>query len=91
MDMQAKYDARNPAALKRLVGGGAQLRPFSPEIMEAAHKAAMDLYAETSAKNEKFKKMYEAYNTFKNDEYLWFQVADYTFDTFQIRQRAKGG
>src|SRR5205085_512039 len=27
IDMQAKYDARNPAALKRLVGGGTQLRP----------------------------------------------------------------
>ena len=28
VDMQAKYDARNPAALKRLVQAGAQLRPF---------------------------------------------------------------
>jgi TRAP-type mannitol/chloroaromatic compound transport system substrate-binding protein len=90
-DMQSKYDARNPAALKRLVGGGAQLRPYSPEIMEASYKAATELYAETSAKNEKFKKMYEAYTAFRNDEYLWFQVADYTYDTFMIRQRAKGG
>jgi TRAP-type mannitol/chloroaromatic compound transport system substrate-binding protein len=91
VDMQAKYDARNPAALKRLVGGGAQLRPYAPEVMEAAFKAASDLYAETAAKNEKFKKVHDAYVTFRNDQYLWFQVADYTFDTFQIRQRAKGG
>src|SRR6266513_2659306 len=28
--MTAKYDAGNPAALKRLVGAGAQLRPFPP-------------------------------------------------------------
>src|SRR5213078_2959350 len=28
--MQAKYDAANPAALKRLVAAGAQLRPFPP-------------------------------------------------------------
>src|SRR5215211_3763401 len=31
VDMQAKYDARNPAALRRLVSGGAQLRPFPQE------------------------------------------------------------
>ncbi len=36
----AKYDARNPAALRRLVGAGAQLRPYSQEIMDAAFKAA---------------------------------------------------
>ena len=29
VSMQARYDAQNPAALRRLVAGGAQLRPFS--------------------------------------------------------------
>ena len=38
-DMLAKYDARNPAALRRLLGAGTQLRPFSQEILEAANKA----------------------------------------------------
>jgi TRAP-type mannitol/chloroaromatic compound transport system substrate-binding protein len=28
IDMQAKYDARNPAALRRLVAVGTQLRPL---------------------------------------------------------------
>jgi TRAP-type mannitol/chloroaromatic compound transport system substrate-binding protein len=46
--MQAKYDAGNPAALKRLVAGGALLRPFSQPIMDASLKAAFELYAETS-------------------------------------------
>ena len=41
VDMQAKYDARNPAALRRLVAAGAQLKPFPQEIMEASFKAAM--------------------------------------------------
>jgi len=26
---------------------------------------------------------------FKNEEYLWWQVADYTYDTFQIRTRTR--
>jgi TRAP-type mannitol/chloroaromatic compound transport system substrate-binding protein len=90
MDMLAKYDARNPAALRRLVANGAQLRPFSQEIMEAAFKAANEIYDEIGAGNAEFKKMYESLRAFRNEEYLWFQVAEYGFDTFMIRARARG-
>jgi TRAP-type mannitol/chloroaromatic compound transport system substrate-binding protein len=90
MDMLAKYDARNPAALRRLVAGGAQLRPFSQEIMEAAFKAANEIYDEIGAGNAEFKKMYESLRAFRNEEYLWFQVAEYGFDNFMIRARARG-
>jgi TRAP-type mannitol/chloroaromatic compound transport system substrate-binding protein len=89
-DMQAKYDARNPAALKRLAGGGAQLRPFSPDILEACFKAAQELYAETSAANPNFKKVHDNLMAFRGDQYLWWQVAEYTYDTFMIRARARG-
>ena len=90
VDMLAKYDARNVAALKRLVGGGAQLRPYSQEILEAAFKASGELYDEISAKNPDFKKIYDSYRAFRNDEYLWFQVSEYAFDNFMIRARARG-
>ncbi|MGF9763981.1 TRAP transporter substrate-binding protein [Microvirga sp. 0TCS3.31] len=89
-DMLAKYDARNPAALRRLLGAGTQLRPFSQEILEAAYKAANEVYDEVSAKNADFKKIYESVRGFRNEEYLWFQVAEYAFDTFMIRARARG-
>jgi TRAP-type mannitol/chloroaromatic compound transport system substrate-binding protein len=90
VDMQAKYDARNPAALRRLLQAGAQLRPFSPEIMEACFKAANELYAETSAKNADFKKIHDHYMAFRSDQVLWAQIGEYTYDTFMIRQRARG-
>ena len=90
VDMMAKYDSKNPAALRRLVGAGAQLRPFSPEIMEAAYKATNELYEEIGAKNADWKKIYESMKAFRNEEYLWFQVAEYTFDNFMIRARARG-
>jgi TRAP-type mannitol/chloroaromatic compound transport system substrate-binding protein len=32
-EMQARYDAKNPTALKQLVGSGTQLRPFPNEVM----------------------------------------------------------
>src|ERR671910_1829771 len=89
-DMLAKYDARNPAALRRLLGAGTQLRPFSPEILEAAYKAANEVYDEVSGKNADFKKIYESVRGFRNEEYLWFQVAEYAFDNFMIRARARG-
>ena len=53
-EIQAKYDARNPAALRRLVATGAQLRPFPQDVLEAALKAANDVYAEIAAKNAGF-------------------------------------
>lgn len=91
IDMTAKYDARNPAALRRLVGAGAQLRPFSQEIMEASYKASNEMYDETMAKNADFKKIWENMRAFRGEEYLWFQVAEYTYDNFMIRARARGG
>jgi TRAP-type mannitol/chloroaromatic compound transport system substrate-binding protein len=87
---QASYDSRNPAALKRLVANGVQLRPFSQSIMEACLKASNEVNAETSATNADYKKVLESMTAFKNDEYLWWQVAEYAFDSFQIRSRARG-
>jgi TRAP-type mannitol/chloroaromatic compound transport system substrate-binding protein len=87
--MQAKYDAVNPAALKRLVGAGAQLKPFPAAVLDACLKASLDLYAEVSATNPAFKKVWDSTLAFRNDEYLWWQVAEYTYDTFQIRNRTR--
>ena len=88
--MAARYDLQNPGALKRLVAGGTQLRPFSNEVLEASLKATNTLWAEISAKNPDFKKSIDAMQAYRGDEYLWWQVAEYTFDSFQIRSRTRG-
>ena len=88
--MQAKYDAGNPQALKRLVAGGAQLRPFPQPVMEASYKAATDTYNEVSAKNADFKKVYDSMVAFRGDQYLWWQVAELGFDSFMVRARSRG-
>jgi TRAP-type mannitol/chloroaromatic compound transport system substrate-binding protein len=87
--MTAKYDAANPAALKRLIAGGAQLRVFPQAVMDASYKAANDLYAEIAGSNADFKKIYDSVVAFRGDQYLWWQVAEYGFDTFQIRARSR--
>ncbi|MER2634016.1 MAG: TRAP transporter substrate-binding protein [Rhizobiaceae bacterium] len=87
----AKYDAQNPPALRRLVGQGAVLQPFPREVLQAAYKAAFEVYAETAAKNAGFKKVYDAWTKFRDDEYLWFRVAENTLDNFMYAQAAKRG
>jgi TRAP-type mannitol/chloroaromatic compound transport system substrate-binding protein len=87
LKMQAKYDARNPNALKRLISTGAVLESFSAAIMDAALKFAKEVYADTSAANPDFKKVYESMISFRGEQYLWWQVAEYHYDTFMIRNR----
>jgi TRAP-type mannitol/chloroaromatic compound transport system substrate-binding protein len=86
---QANYDKRNPEALKRLLSNGVQLRPFSQEIMEACLKASNEVNAEESAKNPNYKKVLENMEAFRAQEYFWWQVAEYGFDSFQIRALRK--
>ena len=87
----AKYDAFNPAGLKRLVIGGAQLRLFPQEVLVACYKTSNDLYAQLGLENPRFKKLADSYMSFRSEEYLWWQVAEYSFDNFMIRERrAKG-
>ena len=57
--------------------------------MEACLKASNEVNAETSATNADFKKVLDSMNAFRADAYLWWQVAEYGFDTFMIRNRAK--
>ena len=90
MEMLAKYDYRNPEALRSLVAGGAKLKAFPQDVVEAAYAASNEVYAELSAKSEDFRTIYESQKAFRGEGYLWFQVAEYSFDTFQIRNRTKG-
>src|SRR3546814_5608664 len=43
-DMMARYDALNPTALRKLVAGGAKLRPFPLEVLEACFKASNETF-----------------------------------------------
>jgi len=80
--MMAKYDAKNTGALRKLVSAGAQLRPFPRPVMEACLKAANELYQELSAKSPEFKKIYQAWVQYRDEQLLWFRVADFTYDNF---------
>jgi TRAP-type mannitol/chloroaromatic compound transport system substrate-binding protein len=86
-DMQAKYDAKNPGALKQLVAGGSKLFRFPKDILEAAFKESMALYSDISGKNPNWKKVYDDYSAFRRDQNLWFRFAEAGFDDFMQSQK----
>jgi TRAP-type mannitol/chloroaromatic compound transport system substrate-binding protein len=86
-EMQARYDAKNPTALKELVGRGTKLRPFSNDVLNAAFKASNELYSELSGKNEDWKKIFADYSKFRADANLWFRFTEAKFDSFMQAQK----
>jgi TRAP-type mannitol/chloroaromatic compound transport system substrate-binding protein len=85
----ARYDSQNPLALKRLLANGVQLRPFSEAILDACFKAANELNAEISGKNEDFKRLSESTKAFRADQYLWLRLADDSYDGYMLIQQRK--
>jgi len=80
--MQARYDARNPAALKRLVAAGAKVLAFPKPVMDLAFKESMALYSELSSSNANWKKIYTDYANFRRDQNLWFRFTEAQFDRY---------
>ncbi len=86
--MMAKYDAKNPEALRRLVAAGVQLRQFPRPVMDACYKATFETYDELAAKNPDFKLIYESWQKFLADSNLWFRVAENTLDNYRYAMSA---
>ena len=87
--MLARYDAKNPDALKRLVGSGTQLRWFPKDVMEAAFKATNELHDELAAKNPDFGKLYASWKKFRDDQTAWYRVADHYLDSYSITANSR--
>jgi TRAP-type mannitol/chloroaromatic compound transport system substrate-binding protein len=81
--MMAEYDARNPAAMQRLVDNGAVLKAYPAEVMQAAYTASQAIYADEVAKNPDFKKIYDSWSKFRVDQQRWFRVAEAAIDNFR--------
>jgi TRAP-type mannitol/chloroaromatic compound transport system substrate-binding protein len=88
--MVSRYDAGNPAALKRLVAGGTVLKAFPRPVMEAFFDQTWKYYDEVAAKNPGFKKILDNLSAFRADQNLWFRVAEYNFDSFNFAMSARG-
>ena len=86
-EVQAKYDVKNPTALKQLVAAKTKVLPFPKDIMDRAYKESMQLYAEISEKNPSWKKIYDDFSAFRKEQNQWFRFTEARFDSFMQSQK----
>jgi TRAP-type mannitol/chloroaromatic compound transport system substrate-binding protein len=84
--MLEKYDNVNPAALKRLIAGGAELKPFPGPVLEAAAKATTDHLGELAAKNALFKKAKESHDAYQREVMFYSQIAENYYDNIVLER-----
>jgi len=89
--MPAKYDAQNPGALRRLISSGTVLRPFPKSVMEAAEQASYELYGELKAKSKHWARIYPEWKKFRDEQFLWFRVAESTYDNYSFNSKLGAG
>lgn len=82
MNMLAKYDALNNDALERILAKGKKLRVYSDEILNAAQKAAFELFAESAEKSAAFKEIFPGWNAFRQKIQRWHQTNELPFNLF---------
>ncbi len=93
-EMVARYDARNPVALRQLLAArdksgqpAVKILPFPKDVMEASYQAAMAYYAEASARYPDFKAIYTDYKKFMDEQNFWFRVAENEYAKFMFSRK----
>jgi len=81
LTMMTRYDARNPAALQRLLDKGVQLHRFPDDVMQAARDAAAELL-ESPTSDPGYAKIYNAFIKWRADSYRWFGTAEQAYAAF---------
>ncbi|MDY0107113.1 MAG: TRAP transporter substrate-binding protein DctP [Giesbergeria sp.] len=86
-DMLAKYDTLNPHALKQLVIAKTKVLPFSLPVLDAAFRAALEVFAQNDARSPQWKSIYADMRAFQRDQIFWFRFAEARFNSFMSAQR----
>jgi len=87
LDMTAEYDAKNTAALQKLLKAGVQLHTFPDDVMKAAQKISFDIYQEEAAKNPGFRKIYDNWKKFREGQVQWFGANESVYERFAAANR----
>lgn len=82
INMLAKYDALNGAALQSLVEKGTELTPYSDEILTAAAAASTDFLEDNAGKDATFKEVYEGWKQFRDSVQSWNKINELSFSQF---------
>ena len=82
INMLAKYDALNGAALKTLVDGGTKLIAYSDEILTAASEATTELLEASASSAATYREVYDSWKQFRDSVQAWNKVNELGFTQF---------
>jgi TRAP-type mannitol/chloroaromatic compound transport system substrate-binding protein len=75
--MMARYDAKNPASLEKLLSeSDVQLLPFPDEVMKACEEEANNLFEEFAAQDTDFGSILTEWRTFRDSIHRWHGVGE---------------
>ena len=86
------HDAENMPALRRLIAAGSLLKGISETGHGGCRNAAYEVYGELMQKSKHWARVYPEWKKFRDEQFLWFRVAESTYDNyvfFQGRSREK--
>lgn len=81
-DMIARYDAENPAALRRLVRDGVQLKAFPVPVLQACQAETIELCNALAAQDPAFKQLQDSMTAFRDKTIPWLRLAEGSYDGF---------
>ena len=55
--------------------------------MEAAEKASYELYDDLKTKSQHWARIYPEWKKFRDEQFLWFRVADHAYDSYAFSSR----
>ena len=84
--MTARYDARNPPALARLLKAGVQLRPFPADVMERAYQESTALLASYAEESESYRVVYAHWKRARAEMYRWFAASELAYSAFAFQR-----
>lgn len=88
LNIMARYDARNPGAMRSLLDQGVELKRFPDEVMAAAQEAAFALYEELAAGDATYNKIYTAWKDFRDRSNRWFAASELGYTNFAFGQNS---
>ena len=83
--MQTRYDAKNPAALQRILAAGVTMRPFDDDLMSAAQDVSLQLMEDRAAADAAYRKLHESWKKARKELFQWFSVAELSYAQFAFR------
>ena len=88
--MMSEYNAKNGAALKRLVNDqGVKLRQFNDDIYDGFAEASEEVFAEVQEHSDLANRIHQSFVTARTDIGAWAEISDQAYLT--QRNRALGG